>query len=144
MKLDWLLLAPSINCQACVSQATDMSEVIKWQGRTVEVQARLIPRFLWTTASIDVFLDGQCILRTGGQMNCTGSFTTTFTHSGATHTADLSWGYGLLSWFPYRLQIDGASISEARVYVRNWPLGLIWAVFVAAVMLAIFHFVHRG
>lgn len=121
---------------------TDMSEVIKWQRSTVDVQARLIPRFLWRTASIDVFLDGQCIVRTGGQMKFTGSHSTTFTHSGSTHTAELSWGCGFLRWFPYKLQIDGASISEARVHVQNWPVGLIVAVLVAAVLLAIFHFVH--
>ena len=36
-------------------------EEIQWHGSTVEVTARLIPRFLWTTASIDVFIDGECV-----------------------------------------------------------------------------------
>ncbi len=120
-----------------------MSEIIQWQGSRVDVQARLISRFLWTTASIDVFLDGQCILRTGGQMKCTGSHSATFTHSGATHSAELSWGYGFLRSFPYKLQIDGVPISQARVRVRNWPLGLIWPALFAIVLLAIYHLIHH-
>ena len=123
-----------------------MSEVTKWQDRTVDVQARLIPRFLWTTASIDVFLDGQCIFRTGGQMKFTGSYSATFIHSGSTHTAALSWGYGFLRWFPYKLQIDGVSISEARVHVQNWPLGLVagilLGILLGIVLGVIFCFVH--
>src|SRR5208282_1871253 len=120
-----------------------MSEIIQWQSSPVDVQAQLISRFLWTTASIDVFLEGQCILRTGGQMKCTGSYSTAFTHSGSTHSAELSWGYGFLRSFPYKLQIDGAPISQARVHVRNWPLGLICPALVAIVLLAIYHFVHH-
>jgi hypothetical protein len=120
-----------------------MSEIIKWQDSTVDVQARLVPRFLWCTASIDVFLDEQCILRTGGQLKATGLHSAMFTHSGSTHTAELSWGYGLLFSFPYKLRIDGTPVSEARVHIRNWPLGLIIAFLFAAVLLAIFHLVHH-
>jgi hypothetical protein len=119
-----------------------MSEIIRWQDSAVDVQARLVPRFLWSTASIDVFLGEQCILRTGGQLKATGSHSATFTHSGSTHTAELSWGYGLLFSFPYKLRIDGAPVSDARVRVQNWLLGLFIAFLVAAVVLALFHFVH--
>jgi hypothetical protein len=119
-----------------------MSEIIRWRGSAVDVQARLVPRFLWSTSSIDVFLDGQCILRTGGQFKAIGSHSATFTHSGSTHTAELSWGYGLSGSFPYKLRIDGTSVSEARVRVQNWPLGLFVAFLVAAVILALFHYVH--
>jgi len=119
-----------------------MSEIIRWQDSAVDVQARLVPRFLWSTASIDVFLGEQCILRTGGQLKATGSHSATFTHSGSTHTAELSWGYGLLFSFPYKLRIDGAPVSEARVRVQNWPLGLFIAFLVAAAVLALFHYVH--
>lgn len=118
-----------------------MSDVIKWKDSRVNVQARLVPRFLWTTATIDVLLAGQSILRTGGQMKATGSHSATFIHSGSTHTAELSWGYGILCSFPYKLRIDGNPISEARVYVWNWPLGLIWVVLLAAVSVFAFCFV---
>src|SRR5690242_10339818 len=126
-----------------VSAPTDMSEVIKWQDSPVDVQARLIPRFLWSTASIDVFLDGQCILRTGGQLKFTGSHSTTFTHSGSTHTAELSWGATIspLS-FPYQFRIDGVPVAASRVHVRNWPLGLAVWFLIAAAIIMLFHFVH--
>lgn len=120
-----------------------MNKIIKWKDRVVDVQARLVPRLLWTTASIDIFLDGQCILRTGGRMsmNLRGSHSDTFTHSGSKHMAALSWGYGFLQSFPYKLQIDGTPISEARVHVRNRRLGLIWMALLAAELLSAFYIV---
>lgn len=122
---------------------SQMSEVVKWQGRVVDVQARLVPRYLWNTASVDVFLEGQRILRTGGQFKFTGSYSTTFTHAGSTHTAELSWGLcGLSFSFPYRLRIDGASVADSRVRIRNWPVALIIAAVLMAALLAIFHFIH--
>jgi hypothetical protein len=120
----------------------DMSEVIRWQGGRVEVQARLVPRFLWSTASIDVSLEGRCILRSGGQMKATGSHAATFNHSGSAHTAEVSWGYGFLRSFPYKLRIDGISICAGRVDVRNWPLGLIIPFLAAAALLAAFRLGH--
>ena len=56
--------------------------VVEWQGSPIRVEARLIPRFLWTTASIDVFVGQQCVLRTGGQMKATGSHSETAIHCG--------------------------------------------------------------
>ena len=80
-------------------------------------------------AITNVFLDQQCILRTGGQLKAIDSHSATFIHLGSTHTAELSWGRGVLRYFPYKLRIDGAPVSEARVRVKNWPLGLIIAFF---------------
>jgi len=118
-----------------------MSNGVKWQDSKLDVQAQLIPRFLWTTASIDVFLGGQCILRTGRRMKFTGSHSTTFTHSGSIHTAELSWGRSGLSWsFPYQLRIDGVPVADSSVHVRNWPLGLIAGILLAAVLVMIFSF----
>ena len=121
-----------------------MNEIFKWPGSTVAVQARLVPRFLWSTASIDVLLDNQCILQTGGQLKVTGSHSGTFIHSGSTHTADLSWGYGLLFSFPYQLRIDGTLVSEGRVRIQNWALGLLIPLVVAVVVLALFHYVRAS
>jgi hypothetical protein len=117
-----------------------MSELITWQGDQVDVQARLIPRFLWTTASIDVFLNGECILRTGGQMKITGSHSVSFTHAGSEHTVELSWGVGWLLSFPYQLRIDGSLVSDSRVSVRNWPLGLLLVILSAAALVVILNF----
>ena len=54
-----------------------------WEGSAVEVRARVVPRYLWTTTSIDVFVDGRCILKTGGQMKAVGSSFAEFHHGGA-------------------------------------------------------------
>jgi hypothetical protein len=113
-----------------------------WQGSDVRVRARLVPRFLWTTASIEVFLDQECILRTGGQMKFTGAHSAEFVHSGAKHTAELSWGSSGFSFsFPYQLRIDGAAIQASRVRIRNWPIGLLAALLVAAMISTLFYFV---
>jgi hypothetical protein len=120
-----------------------MNEPIAWQGSKVDVYARLVPRFLWSTASIDVFLDRKCILRTGGQLKPTGSHSATFSHSGSEHRAELFWGAGFLWSFPYELQIDGNPVSEGRVYVRNWPVGLLIPILIAAALLALLHFVRH-
>ena len=121
-----------------------MDEIIQWQDSRVEVQARLIPRFLWCTASIDVFLAGQCILRTGGQLKFTGSHSAVFTHAGDSHKAELSWGAGWLFSFPYQLRIDGVDVAASRVPVRNWALGLSVPILTAAVLVIIFIFASRA
>jgi hypothetical protein len=113
-----------------------MSKLIQWQDSTIEVQARLVPRYLWCTASIEVLLDGRCLLQTGGQMKFTGTEVATFTHAGSKHTARLLWGAGFLRSFPYSLRIDDAPVSEARVYIRNWPMGLVAVAVVSSMVLA--------
>ena len=117
-----------------------MSKLIQWQESAIEVQARLVPRYLWSTASIEVRLDGRCILQTGGQMKFTGTEVATFTHAGTKHTARLLWGAGFLRSFPYSLRIDDAPVSEGRVQVRNWPMGLV----VVAVVLAALAVAHHA
>ena len=117
-----------------------MSEVIKWHDKAVDVQSRLVPRYLWSTASIDVFLDGQLILSTGGQMKFTGAHSTTFTQGGTTHTAELCWGgSGFGFSFPCQLKIDGVLISTSRVHIRNWQLGIMGVVAMIAVALTVVH-----
>ncbi len=129
----------------CVmAQLADMSEDIKWQGVTVEVQARLIPRRFWTTAVIEVFVDGQRVLQTDGQIKLSGSQSATFFHAGSKHWTELSWGYGWLRSFPYSLRLDGSPVSEGRVYVRNWPLGFTGPCLIAAVVLGFHYFIQHA
>lgn len=78
-----------------------------------------IPRYFWMTSSIDVYLDNECILRTGGQLNLTGSVSTTFNSGGSSHQAQLQWGNSRWYRFPYQLRIDGVLVDESLVPVEN-------------------------
>ena len=115
--------------------------MISWRDKTVRVQARLVPRFIWTTASIEVFLDEQRILCTGGQFKFTGSHSATFADGGSEHQAVLSWGQVRRHRFPYQLKIDGTSIDAAHVDVVNWRMGYIPTFLIVASLVLIFMFV---
>jgi hypothetical protein len=93
-----------------------------WQGKVVSVRAHYVPRFVWTTASIDVYLDDRCILRTGGQLKLTGSHSTTFTDGGTEHRMELTWGGSGGFRFPYQLRIDGVLVADAHVAIENWGM----------------------
>ena len=113
---------------------------VLWEGSTVEVRARVVPRFFWTTVSIDVFLDGRCILRTGGQMKAVGSSFAEFHHGGTAHTAELSWDQarmtnGFCVTFPYRLYFDEAKIAVSEVRVDNPASAFIPLVIFASIAL---------
>lgn len=110
---------------------------VNWHGSTVHVQSRQVPRYLWTTASIDVYLNDECVLQTGGKLNPTGSCSATFNHEGATHTVDLSWGVGIWYSFPYQLRINGIPIIASRVRANNWYMGLIVGVIFGTILGAI-------
>src|SRR5215472_17486890 len=99
--------------------------MISWQNKLVRVEARPVPRFMWTTISIDVYLDDQCILRTGGKYERTGTCSTSFSFNGSEHQAELSWGTYRQQHFPYELRIDGELVDESRVRVKNFALGYI-------------------
>ena len=112
-----------------------------WRDKTVRVQAKLVPRFVWTTASIDVFLDDRCIIRTGGKFKITGSHSATFADGGSEHQAVLSWGQVRRHRFPYQFQIDGVTVEDAHVDVENWRMGYIPAFLIIASLVVIFMFV---
>ena len=111
-----------------------------WRDKEIRVQAKLVPRFLWTTASIDVFLGDACILRTGGQLKLRGSQCASFNNGGSEHRAELSWGIARQRSFPYRLSIDGAAVNESTVFIGNWSMAFVPAIIFAAVLLLLFEF----
>lgn len=102
----------------------------EWNGRPVEVTSWLIPRFLWQTASSDVYIDQQCVLKTCGPLKSVGGSKAIFEHSGAVHTMDLTWGRPNLRSFPIEVTIDGSRLPSARVITGNWPLAF-WPVVAA-------------
>jgi len=109
-----------------------------WQGKAVSVRAHYVPRFVWTTASIDVYLDDRCILRTGGQFKLAGSHSATFTDGGAEHRAELTWGGSGGFRFPYQLRIDGVLIADALVAVENWGMIFIPAFLIVFLLFSCF------
>jgi len=119
------------------------SATISWQGKTVRVQARYVLRYLWTTASIDVFWGDQCVLRTGGQLKVTGSYSTSFRDGGSEHQIELSWGQSRNFRFPYQLRIDGVTVDDSHVQVENWQMMSIPALIIVALLFLLFGFVLR-
>jgi hypothetical protein len=111
--------------------------MILWRDKTVRVRARLIPRFLWLTASIDVFLGKTCILRTGGQLKMTGSHSATFADGNSEHKAVLAWQRSRQHRFPYQLQIDGIDLDNAHVGVENWRMGYIPSFLILSLLIVI-------
>jgi hypothetical protein len=117
-----------------------MSKIVEWQGSVLDVQARSLPLSLWIMTSIDVFMDGQCILSTGWRMAFTGSQAATFTHSNSAHKAALSWGMCDLSFsIPFQLEIDGIPVAGSRVRVRNWQLSVIVQALITAAFMALMY-----
>ncbi|MFZ1074449.1 MAG: hypothetical protein WAO21_13570 [Verrucomicrobiia bacterium] len=112
--------------------------MISWQGKTLRVQARYVPRFLWTTASIDVFLDDRCILRTGGKLKLTGSYTALFNDGGSEHQAELRWGQSRNFRFPYHLRIDGVIVDDSLVHIENRYMTRIPAFIIVALLFSFF------
>ncbi|HTY86399.1 MAG TPA: hypothetical protein VMB80_02960 [Candidatus Acidoferrum sp.] len=107
-----------------------------WQGKAVLVRAHYVPRFVWTTASIDVYLDDRCVLRTGGQFKLTGSHSATFTEGGREHRVELTWGGSGGFRFPYQLRVDGDLIADGQVAVENWGMIFIPAFLIVFLLLS--------
>jgi hypothetical protein len=96
-----------------------MALTVEWHESVLEVRARVVPRYLWTTASIDVLVDGEPVLCTGGQRRVFGSMCTTFRHNGQKHEAELAWGRFADGAFPFTLRIDGELLLASEVPLQN-------------------------
>jgi hypothetical protein len=105
-----------------------------WRGLPVSIAAKLVPRYAWQSASIDVAVDGRFVLKTGGVLKLVGKHTETFASDGIEHSVEVTWGNAALRSFPFSLSIDGVPVLESRVPISNWWLVLWpWALFVAFV-----------
>lgn len=103
--------------------------MFEWGDKKVRVQAKLIPRYLWSTASIDVYLEDECILRTGGQLKFIGTCTAPFTCENSSHRVVLKYGLARIRFIPFQLEMDGTVIAASRAYIQNWMLGYVtWLV----------------
>jgi hypothetical protein len=113
---------------------SESAVVGEWRGSAIRVNAHLIPRFLWQTASIDVFVDEQCVLRTGGKLKLVRTVSSPFEHLGSSHVAKLKWGFAGIRSFPYKLMIDQTEVTESRVHIQNWYISFVAAVAVLLVI----------
>jgi hypothetical protein len=103
---------------------------VAWNGVAVLVTSRLVSRYFWMTASIDVWVDGNRVLRSGGVLRFTGNHSETFRFCDGTQQVKLTWGAGWLRSFPFKLQIDDVLVAESRVVIENWWL-MFWPFFLA-------------
>jgi hypothetical protein len=94
----------------------------KWLGETIEMTARAIPKYLWLTVSIDVFVGGRCIHRTGGKMKVVGQSYGKFDHNGLPHNIKVQWGRARRHRFPVQVFIDEMLIDNTDVLITNWPV----------------------
>jgi hypothetical protein len=106
--------------------------VASWNDRVIAVTAHLVPRYAWTSATIDVEVGNDTVLGTGGVLKVSGKHVETFELLGTAHTVQITWDKAALRSLPFSLHIDGAIILGSRVPVANWWLGLWpWAIFLA-------------
>jgi hypothetical protein len=111
------------------------NSVASWNGASVQITSQIISRYAWTTATIDVSINGNTVLRTGGVMKTAGDTTVTFEYERTPHKAVLRWRNGSLRSFPFQLEIDGALVADSRAPVSNWWLA--WWPLTATFLLAL-------
>jgi len=77
----------------------ERSCLASWNHTTVAVTARVVPRYAWTSASIDVAVGDETILKTGGVLKVVGKHVETFGFHGTTHTVECYLGQSITSLF---------------------------------------------
>ena len=107
-----------------MTQAREEAAGISWNGLSLRLASRLVPRFAWQTASIELAIDDMTVLQTGGAFKFVGAVVQSFEVQGALHEARLEWGRGTLKSFPCKVTIDGLDAWSGRVRVGNWWIGL--------------------
>ena len=105
-----------------LSRATEYAT--SWNGVPVRVTCRIIGRYGWTTATIDVAIDGAKILATGGVMKFAATHEENFDFRQSPHRAKVGWGRGAIRSLPFTLTIDDALVADARVPIQNWWIAL--------------------
>jgi hypothetical protein len=105
-------------------------QVAQWHGLPVAIAARLVPRFAWQTASIDVEVGDHPPIRTGGVFKSTGVHKESVSAASDAPVVLVSWGKASLTSFPVKVAVNDEFVFEGRVRIQNWwwgywPWGLI-------------------
>jgi hypothetical protein len=95
-----------------------------WNGLPISVSAHLVARFAWQTASIDLTVGDDVVLRTGGAFKLTGKVVGPFMVNGVPHEATLECGLARSRSFPYKVTLDGDLVQDGWVGIENWWIGL--------------------
>lgn len=111
--------AESVKRQPRQTHIKNSAKASPWEGGNIEVRARLVPKFLWTTGSIDVFLNGVRIVSSGGKFKISTTTRAEFNHHGSQHTVELQARSARVGTFPYKLLIDGVLIADSEVFIDN-------------------------
>ena len=96
---------------------------VSWNGSSISITAHQVPRWAWSTASIDVAVDGHTILQTRGVFKFVGKHIENIVLNGKPHIVELAWGRASLRSFPFNLSIDNAPVANSRVPIQNWWVG---------------------
>ena len=118
-----------------------------WHDSDVVVTMELVPRYCWMTATVDVHVAKQCILRSGGVLKERGQSTVNFRHDGKDHVADLVWKTERDIAVSYKLLLDGELVMSSKIHPRNWALCLVPLAILIAVMvglISLVNFLHIG
>lgn len=116
-----------------MSSSASPVRIASWNGSPVSVTARLVPRYAWTSATIDVFIEEEPVSRTGGVMKLVGKHSEVFHSAQGEHTAEVQWGRAGYVPSLSNLTIDSTLVLESQVSIQNWwlalwPWGLVLAV----------------
>jgi hypothetical protein len=102
---------------------------VSWRDGTVEVRARVVPRYGWLTTSIDVYLDDVAIIKTGGVFRFSGSNEAAFDEQGEKHAVKHTWRSPMRGMdFPFRLLVDDQVIVDSKIRPPNWPLSVVMVI----------------
>jgi hypothetical protein len=116
----------------------------QWQGKSVRVSARSVPRTLGLTASIDVEVGGRRVLETGGKFRLSDVETTRFNDGDGTHIAELRWRVAprmplginrYVQPLDYQLRLDGNVVGESTVEFSYFPTMLMLTMVVGGALM---------
>ena len=122
--------AQSAPLRRTLGELLRLMQVAQWQGLPVAISARLVPRFAWQTASIDVTVGDHPPVRTGGVFKATGVHEELVSAAPDAPVVLVSWGKASLRSFPVKVAVNDELVYEGRVRTQNWwcgcwPWGLI-------------------
>ena len=111
----------------------------QWNNADIDIQASFMPNRLWLAATIDVLLNQEKILATGGKLRFKGKYEEQFKRDGVKHMVRLEWGQFWLHTVPCTLYIDDQQILQGKVNIRNWQMNIVALIFYGIFLFILCH-----